>query len=127
MTVVRDSNGKVFYDDHTNFCGGFTPHQSCESLKEFYDKYYGPNNATLVLAGDFDTEDAKALAILQFKIAKHHEQLEEFDEAKEAYEKAVFLDRDFADAHYNLSCLCERTGQSAMALRHLLRYKALTR
>ncbi len=32
-----------------------------EDVREFYDKYYGPNNATLVLAGDFDTEEAKAL------------------------------------------------------------------
>jgi zinc protease len=32
-----------------------------EDVKEFYDKYYGPNNATLVLAGDFEKEDAKAL------------------------------------------------------------------
>jgi len=32
-----------------------------EDVREFYDKYYGPNNATLVLAGDFETEEAKAL------------------------------------------------------------------
>ncbi|RLD22949.1 MAG: insulinase family protein, partial [Bacteroidetes bacterium] len=32
-----------------------------EDVKEFYDKFYGPNNATLVLAGDFETEEAKAL------------------------------------------------------------------
>ena len=30
-------------------------------VKEFYDNFYGPNNATLVLAGDFETENAKAL------------------------------------------------------------------
>ena len=32
-----------------------------DDVKEFYNSYYGPNNATLVLAGDFETEDAKAL------------------------------------------------------------------
>ncbi len=32
-----------------------------EDVKEFYRKFYGPNNATLVLAGDFDTKEAKAL------------------------------------------------------------------
>ena len=32
-----------------------------EDVKEFYNKYYGPNNATLVLAGDFEIKDAKAL------------------------------------------------------------------
>ncbi|MGB0835879.1 MAG: M16 family metallopeptidase [Psychrobium sp.] len=29
-------------------------------VREFYDKWYGPNNATLVLAGDFDKKQAKA-------------------------------------------------------------------
>lgn len=32
-----------------------------EDVREFYDTYYGPNNATIVLAGDFETEEAKAL------------------------------------------------------------------
>ena len=32
-----------------------------EDVKEFYRNFYGPNNATLVLAGDFETEDAKAM------------------------------------------------------------------
>ncbi len=30
-------------------------------VKEFYHNFYGPNNATLVLAGDFEFADAKAL------------------------------------------------------------------
>ena len=32
-----------------------------DDVKNFYNNYYGPNNATLVLAGDFEKEDAKAL------------------------------------------------------------------
>ncbi len=32
-----------------------------EDVKEFYDSWYGPNNATLVIAGDFQSEDIKAL------------------------------------------------------------------
>jgi len=32
-----------------------------DDVREFYDTYYGPNNATIVLAGDFETEEAKAL------------------------------------------------------------------
>ena len=31
-----------------------------QDVKEFYKKWYVPNNATLVVAGDFDTEQAKA-------------------------------------------------------------------
>ncbi|MAE07379.1 MAG: peptidase M16 [Bacteroidetes bacterium] len=32
-----------------------------EDVKEFHQKFYGPNNATLVLAGDFDVDEAKIL------------------------------------------------------------------
>jgi zinc protease len=32
-----------------------------EDVKEFYRNFYGPNNATLVLAGDFNKDEAKAL------------------------------------------------------------------
>ncbi|MEL6922577.1 MAG: pitrilysin family protein [Bacteroidota bacterium] len=32
-----------------------------DDVKEFYEKWYGPNNATLVLAGDFETQEAKAM------------------------------------------------------------------
>jgi len=32
-----------------------------DDVKEFHSKFYVPNNATLVLAGDFDTEQAKKL------------------------------------------------------------------
>ena len=31
-----------------------------EDVQEFYEKWYGPNNATLVIAGDFDVEETKA-------------------------------------------------------------------
>ena len=30
-------------------------------VREFYDKFYGPNNATLVIAGDFNEAEAKTL------------------------------------------------------------------
>ncbi len=31
-------------------------------IQEFYDRYYVPSNATLVMVGDFDTQDAERLA-----------------------------------------------------------------
>ncbi len=37
-----------------------------EDVKEFYEQYYGPNNATLVLTGDFDPENAKELITKYF-------------------------------------------------------------
>lgn len=47
-----------------------------EDVKEFYNKYYGPNNATLVLAGDFETADAKALVEKYFGEIKRREDVE---------------------------------------------------
>ncbi|MCS6833645.1 MAG: insulinase family protein, partial [Flammeovirgaceae bacterium] len=32
-----------------------------DDVKEFYHKYYGPNNASMVIAGDFDKQEVKAL------------------------------------------------------------------
>lgn len=46
-----------------------------EDVKEFYDKYYGPNNATLVLAGDFEKEDAKALVEKYFGEIKSRQEV----------------------------------------------------
>ncbi|NAS30056.1 insulinase family protein [Flavobacteriaceae bacterium R38] len=48
-----------------------------EDVKEFYDKYYGPNNATLVLAGDFETENAKALIEKYFGEIKRRQEVSE--------------------------------------------------
>jgi zinc protease len=47
-----------------------------EDVKEFYDKFYGPNNATLVLAGDFETENAKALIEKYFGEIKRRQEVE---------------------------------------------------
>lgn len=43
-------------------------------VKEFYDKFYGPNNATLVIAGDFEEGKAKELVEKYFgEIKKRQE------------------------------------------------------
>ncbi|MBG6132226.1 zinc protease [Aquimarina sp. EL_43] len=47
-----------------------------EDVKEFYDKYYGPNNATIVLAGDFETEEAKAMIEKYFGEIKKRQPVE---------------------------------------------------
>ncbi|MGY3794243.1 M16 family metallopeptidase [uncultured Aquimarina sp.] len=47
-----------------------------EDVKEFYDKYYGPNNATLVLAGDFETAEAKAMIEKYFGEIKKRQPVE---------------------------------------------------
>ncbi len=45
-----------------------------EDVKEFYDKFYGPNNATLVIAGDFDEAAARDMVEKYFgEIKKRQE------------------------------------------------------
>lgn len=46
-----------------------------EDVKEFYDKFYGPNNATLVLAGDFETSDAKEMIEKYFGEIKRRQEV----------------------------------------------------
>lgn len=45
-----------------------------DDVKEFYRDFYGPNNATLVLSGDFETEEAKKLIEKYFGEIKSHGQ-----------------------------------------------------
>ena len=42
------------------------------------------------------------------------------------YERALSLDEDFADAHFNLAGLYEKLGRGADALRHYRAYQQLT-
>lgn len=37
-----------------------------DDVKEFYDKYYGVNNATMVIAGDFDAKEVKQMIAKYF-------------------------------------------------------------
>ncbi len=55
-----------FPDDHPYHHPtiGFTPDLTAaqlEDVKEFFRRYYAPNNATLTLSGDFDPAEARAL------------------------------------------------------------------
>src|SRR5690606_29322198 len=47
-----------------------------EDVKEFYDAFYGPNNATLVLAGDFESAEAKKLIEKYFGEIKRRQEVE---------------------------------------------------
>lgn len=49
---------------------------SVDDVRTYYDKFYGPNNATLVLAGDFDTDSVKTLIDRYFGEIKSHGQVE---------------------------------------------------
>lgn len=43
-----------------------------DDVKTYYENFYGPNNATLVLAGDFDTDSVKLLIEKYFGEIKSH-------------------------------------------------------
>ncbi len=47
-----------------------------DDVKEFYDRFYGPNNATLVLAGDFETAEAKKMIEKYFGEIKRRQEVE---------------------------------------------------
>jgi zinc protease len=47
-------------------------HASLEDVKAYYEHFYGPNNATLVLAGDFNPDTAKILINKYFGEIKSH-------------------------------------------------------
>jgi tetratricopeptide (TPR) repeat protein len=66
-------------------------------------------------------------AALMYNYALLLEDLGRDDEAARAYESALRDDPDFADAHYNLALLCEKLGRGQEAIRHISRYRKLTR
>jgi Tfp pilus assembly protein PilF len=66
-------------------------------------------------------------ATAAFNLGAALEDLGRRREAIAAYQQAVGIDDGFADAHYNLSRLYEKSGKKQAAIRHLARYKLLTR
>lgn len=50
-----------------------------EDVKEFYEEFYGPNNATLVVAGDIDPDEVKPLIERYFGEIKPHGDPEPMD------------------------------------------------
>ena len=71
-----------------------------EDVKEFYDNFYGPNNATLVLAGDFETENAKALIEKYFGEIKRRKEVNKLEPQRVVLSetKRLFHEDNFARA-----------------------------
>ncbi len=68
-----------------------------EDVKDFYTSFYGPNNATLVIAGDFDAEESKALVEKYFgelkrgpEVASLETQLTHLEATKRVYHEDNF-------------------------------------
>jgi tetratricopeptide (TPR) repeat protein len=65
--------------------------------------------------------------VAAFNLGVALDDLGRLSDAADAYRRAIDLDPDNADAHYNLAGILERSGDKAGAVRHLTRYRALTR
>ena len=62
-----------------------------DDVKEFHGKYYVPNNATLTIAGNFDTDEAKALIEKYFGEIPGGETVVDMDPMPVSLEKTVKL------------------------------------
>jgi tetratricopeptide (TPR) repeat protein len=65
--------------------------------------------------------------VAAFNLGVALDDLGRLSDAAEAYRHAIELYPDNADAHYNLAGILERSGDKAGAVRHLTRYRTLTR
>lgn len=117
-----------------------------EDVREFYDKFYGPNNATLVLAGDFEVEEAKALIEKYFGEIKRRQEVPKLEpmpvtisETKRLYHEDNFATapqlnmvwptlQQFTDDAYALDFLAEvlASGKKAPLYKVLVKEKDLT-
>ncbi|MCP9201363.1 insulinase family protein [Gramella sp. GC03-9] len=71
-----------------------------EDVKEFYDKFYGPNNATLVIAGDFNEEETKKMVEKYFGEIKKRQEVEPLEVQNVSLEesKRLYHEDNFATA-----------------------------
>jgi zinc protease len=117
-----------------------------EDVREFYDKYYGPNNATLVLAGDFETNEAKAMIEKYFGEIKRRQEVPKLEpqpvtisETKRLYHEDNFATapqlnmvwptvQQYTDDAYALDFLAEilSSGKKAPLYKVLVKDKELT-
>ncbi|MGB0788823.1 MAG: insulinase family protein, partial [Marinirhabdus sp.] len=69
-------------------------------VREFYDRFYGPNNATIVLAGDFDTAEAKAMIEKYFGEIKPRQEVKPLEPQRVtlAETKRLYHEDNFAKA-----------------------------
>lgn len=117
-----------------------------EDVREFYDRFYGPNNATLVIAGDFEKGDAKALIEKYFGEIKKRQEVAKLEprpitiaETKRLYHEDNFATapqlnmvwptvQQYTDDAYALNFLAEilSSGKKAPLYKVLVKDKKLT-
>ncbi len=65
--------------------------------------------------------------VTHFNLGLACEDLDRPADAAAHYRRAIALRPDFADAHYNLSQLLSRLGERDAAVRHMVRYRQITK
>ena len=119
---------------------------TADDVREFYDNFYGPNNATLVLAGDFELDSAKALVEKYFGEIKKGREVPKMDiqnvmlsETKKLYHEDNFANmaqlnmvwptvEEYSDDAYALNFLARilSDGKKAPLYKVLVKEKELT-
>lgn len=119
---------------------------TADDVREFYDNFYGPNNATVVLAGDFQLDSAKAMVERYFGEIKKGKDVVPMEvqnvtlaETKKFYHEDNFANtaqlnmvwpsaEDYSDDAYALNFLAEilSSGKKAPLYKVLVKDKELT-
>jgi tetratricopeptide (TPR) repeat protein len=82
-------------------------------------------HAELARLSDAALQHCPESALLHFNRGVALDHLERLDEAAASYERALALDPDLADAHFNLAQLHDQVGDQQGALRHYSAYRRL--
>ncbi|WP_037320295.1 pitrilysin family protein [Salegentibacter sp. Hel_I_6] len=117
-----------------------------QDVKDFYNRWYVPNNVTLTIAGDFDREQAKEWVHKYFdeiprgpEVARQEKQMVELDETKKLYYEDNFARLpeltlawpsvySYHEDSYALEVLANylSAGKNAPLYQHLVAEKELT-
>ena len=96
--VFNETSRKYFFKNHPygqQTILGSVEHLKTPSLskmKEYYNKYYVPNNMHLLIAGDFDKRDVKKLIKAKFGKLKKGADVEELDIAEDDFSGREVVD-----------------------------------
>ena len=112
--VFNETSRKYFFKNHPygqQTILGSVEHLKTPSLskmKEYYNKYYVPNNMHLLIAGDFDKRDVKKLIKAKFGKLKKGADVEQLDIAEDD-----FSGREVVDLAYKLEGIARNVGKHA--------------
>ena len=111
--VFNETSRKYFFKNHPygqQTILGSVEHLKTPSLskmKEFYDKYYVPNNMSLIIAGDFDKGSVKKMIKNKFGRLKKGASIEKINVKEDDFNGREVVDLSITP--YRIGRLCYRT------------------